>query len=86
MHNPKTIAITKLIIVPIKIYSASSLLFLEVSSPNRKIDFAAIKNPIASNWSNNTNIKIKIRSRHPIHKPAFSRPENFFFSIVLSFY
>lgn len=44
MDKPKVIAITKLIIVPIKIYSASSLLFCDLILPNRKIDFAAIKN------------------------------------------
>ena len=47
-RTPKNIAKPKLNKVPIKMYSVSFLSFDDVKSPNLKTDFAANKNPIAS--------------------------------------
>ena len=46
--TPTTIAITKLMSVPITKYSVSLLASEESPPPKRKIDFAAIRKPIAS--------------------------------------
>ena len=48
-------AITKLKRVPIKMYSASSLFWGSLISPNRNTDFAATKKPIASRCPPNIN-------------------------------
>lgn len=66
-------AIVKLANVPINTYSVVLISLLLFNSPNRKIDFAASKKPIISILPISTKVKIKTRSRYPIHFPAFCK-------------
>jgi hypothetical protein len=41
---------------------------------NLNTDLAAIKNPMAVYWLISINVKIRKRSKNPIHIPAFASP------------
>ena len=71
--KPITRVIATLVKVPSSTYSVSFLSWCLVRSPKRKIDFAAIRNPIAENWFNNTKVSINTLSRYPMRCPAKDR-------------
>lgn len=71
--KPMSIAMVKLASVPISTYSVVLISCALLNSPNRKIDFAANKNPIPSAFPVNINVNIRMRSKYPIHLPAFGR-------------
>ncbi len=71
--NPIKMAAPKLNNVPIKTYSVSFLSLASFRSPNRKIDFAARRNPIAAHWLITIKIKTSIRSKNPIYFPALCK-------------
>ena len=56
-------AMVKLASVPIRTYSVVLISLLLLNSPNRKIDLAARRNPIASIFPINIKVIINIRSR-----------------------
>lgn len=91
-HNtisPISKANPKLRKVPINTYSVCFLALKTASgfvlsfggsglSINRKIDFAATRNPMAVYCWMNTSVMMMVLSRKPIHMPAFFRPTSFF--------
>lgn len=74
MPKPINMAIVKLANVPMSTYSVIFISLALFSSPNRKTDLAANKNPIPSILCVNMKVRISILSRYPIHLPAFGKP------------
>ena len=72
--KPINMAIVKLANVPMSTYSVILISLALFSSPKRKTDFAANKNPIPSILSVNMKVRISILSRYPIHLPALGKP------------
>ena len=66
-------AIPKLSNVPTRMYSVMFLSLLSRTSPILSTDFAAIRNPIDSQWPCNIIITVSIRSMYPIIFPALAR-------------
>ena len=71
---PVRMAAVKLKKVPINTYSVTFRSFDLFNSPNLNMDLAAKRNPIPSIFSVKMNVNINIRSRKPIHLPAFGSP------------
>lgn len=64
----------KLVKVPISTYSVVFMSCALFNSPNLNTDFAANKKPIPSMLSVKINVSINMRSKYPIHLPAFGKP------------
>lgn len=63
----------KLARVPIKTYSVILISLALFNSPKRNIDFAANKKPTPSKLCVKMNVNIRIRSKYPIHNPAWGK-------------
>ena len=72
-NTPTNIAMVKLASVPIITYSVVLISLALFNSPKRNIDLAAKRKPIPSKLPMVMKVSMRVRSKYPIHLPAFGR-------------